>query len=714
MLAQSSPTTTPVDALSGLTVLQLSSRVGCALSATLLAQSGADVLVLESRNGISSGIHRLHAMAGKRSVVVRADGTDTDWLTDFARSADVILYSSDGAPSCLDIERLDAHGVVAVDVCSVADALGAMPADAIRTDAAMQALSGMMMVTGMADGPPCLQDGQPLEVITALHAYAAALAGLYARARDGYGQHARVALLDCSVSSHAVFVSRCIEDPSAPAMRSGNRHQLASPWNIFAATDGWLLICMATEAQWQRVCELMGEPELAFQQGYASGTQRQGNIDAVEARVQAWVGTMTSAQVALALLAVGIPCGSVAAIDRYPREANLCHRKMVIEVLAGADAAPVYIANAPLRASLSPGRGSTHVPPADADRSWAQQRARDARAQSSSAASDEQDSRPPLRGLRVLEIGQFTTAPVAGRYLAQLGAEVIKIEAEAGESMRAWAPQRHGVGAFFVANNIGKRHITLDLKTTAGMQHLQRLVGTADIVLENLKPGALRRLGLGFERMQELNPRIIYCAVSGFGEDSIYPGRPAYDTVIQAMSGVMDCTRSNDVPVKTGMSVADIMGANFSVGAILAALRYRDLHGLGQFIDVSMQDIAAWSTQLVWNNAEAIYARTHVLACADGHVLVTERSVPPGLVQRCSDASRDELAALWPHCVVPVRSVNELLTSELGQGQSIEVADSDGRDWPVIVNPIQLKRTPLIHPPVLATLGGDNSRLLQE
>ena len=648
-------------------------------------------------------------MAGKGSFCPAAQSpADTRALHELLRGCDVVVVSADEAtlPDAM-LEAAVKTGTVVVDICSLAEpqAGGGAP-----DDLALQALSGMMETTGMAHGPPCPVDGEPLEMIAALHAATGALAALMARQRDALGQRVCVSLMDCAISSHAVFVSRLVEQPDAPATRSGNRHLLASPWNVFRAADGWLLICMATEAQWRRACELMGDPALSARPGFDSGAARQKNLDAVEATVQAWVETMDVATVSRVLLDAGIPCGAVAPVDGYPREPNLEHRGMVARTLLPGGG-EVYLCGSPMHASVTPGITATRVPARDADRERVLARPWPPRAPATPSPSC---GAPPLAGVRVLELGHFTTAPLAGRYLANLGAEVIKVEPPGGEAMRPWQPQRHGLGAFFIANNTGKRSVILDLKSSAGLRATESLVRSADVLIENLKPGALQRLGLSFERMQALNPGIVYCAVSGFGVDSVYPGRPAYDMVIQAMSGAMDRTRAGEQPVKTGMSGADVMGANFAVGAVVAALLHRARTGEGQLIDVAMQDVAAWGIQLAWNGAVPVRHRSAVRACADGHVVVAPPAPDAAMEEAIPRLTRAACRARWPGRVWPVNAFSEVLGSPLAGVQVLEVDDAAGRTWPVLRNPIRLSRTPLRHAPIESDLGADNERLLHE
>jgi crotonobetainyl-CoA:carnitine CoA-transferase CaiB-like acyl-CoA transferase len=201
--------------------------------------------------------------------------------------------------------------------------------------------------------------------------------------------------------------------------------------------------------------------------------------------------------------------------------------------------------------------------------------------------------RPPLHGLRVLDLTNVLAGPFACHQLAHLGAEVIKVEAlRGGDLARQLGAdpalnERH-MGVSFLAQNAGKRSIALDLKTPGGKAVLQRLVRSADALVENFRPGVMQRLGLGYEALLEHNPRLVYCAISGFGQDGPLRDLPAYDQIVQGMAGVMSITGDADsAPLRAGFPVADTIGGLTAAMAVCAALAERDRSG-GRFIDVSM------------------------------------------------------------------------------------------------------------------------------
>jgi crotonobetainyl-CoA:carnitine CoA-transferase CaiB-like acyl-CoA transferase len=199
-----------------------------------------------------------------------------------------------------------------------------------------------------------------------------------------------------------------------------------------------------------------------------------------------------------------------------------------------------------------------------------------------------------LEGVRVLDLTNVLAGPFCCYQLAQLGAEVIKVEVPGtGDLARQLgadpALNAKGMGASFLAQNAGKRSITLNLKHAAGKQAFRRLVASADVVVENFRPGVMARLGLGYEDLKQVRPDLVYCAISGFGQDGPLRANPAYDQIIQGLSGVMSVTGSpHTAPLRVGYPVCDTMGGLTAAFAIAAALYRRARTGEGEAIDTSM------------------------------------------------------------------------------------------------------------------------------
>lgn len=195
-----------------------------------------------------------------------------------------------------------------------------------------------------------------------------------------------------------------------------------------------------------------------------------------------------------------------------------------------------------------------------------------------------------LKGIRVLDMGRVLATPSAGALLGDLGAEVIKLEQPGtGDDSRNFAPMKNGVSCYYKNFNRSKKGITLDLKK--GKDVLLELVKNVDVLIENFRPGTMEKLGVGYETLREVNPRLIYGSISGFGATGPYRHRAGYDTMSQAWSGVMSITGwPESDPVRCGASFGDVMGGLNLVIGVLAALRYRDQTGKGQKIDISLTD----------------------------------------------------------------------------------------------------------------------------
>lgn len=195
----------------------------------------------------------------------------------------------------------------------------------------------------------------------------------------------------------------------------------------------------------------------------------------------------------------------------------------------------------------------------------------------------------PFSGLRVVALEQAVSAPFCSRQLADLGADVIKVERpDGGDFARAYDSAVNGLSAYFVWLNRGKRSIALDLKSEHGHSVCARLLDRADVFLHNLVPGAVERMGFGYEELAARNPRLIWCGLSGYGPNGPYRDKKAYDMLVQSESGVVSLTGTPEAPAKVGVSIADISSGLYAYSSILAALYARERCGRGERIDISM------------------------------------------------------------------------------------------------------------------------------
>lgn len=201
--------------------------------------------------------------------------------------------------------------------------------------------------------------------------------------------------------------------------------------------------------------------------------------------------------------------------------------------------------------------------------------------------------KPPLAGIRVLDLTRILSGPFCTMKLGDMGAEVIKIEQPGkGDDTRTWGPPFvKGESAYFLSVNRNKKSVTLDLKSPEGKDIISKLIKRSDVLVENFRAGVMEKLGFGYESVKRMNPRIIYCSISGYGQTSSRSHQPSYDLIVQGESGLMDITGYPDgPPTKVGISLADVNAGNLAFEGILLALLKRQRTGKGDYVDVSLLD----------------------------------------------------------------------------------------------------------------------------
>jgi formyl-CoA transferase len=277
----------------------------------------------------------------------------------------------------------------------------------------------------------------------------------------------------------------------------------------------------------------------------------------------------------------------------------------------------------------------------------------------------------PLSHIRVLDLTRILAGPWAAQTLADLGAEVIKIERPGtGDDTRSWGPPwlkgADGAdtreAAYFLSVNRGKKSVTVDLSKPEGQRLVRELAAKSDVLIENYKVGDLARYGLGYDDVRQANPRIIYCSVTGFGQDGPYAQRPGYDFIFQGMCGLMSITGERDElpgggPQKVGIAVTDVVTGLYAGLAITAAIAHRQLTGAGQYIDMALLDtLVAFNANSILNywcsgeipkrygNAHANIVPYEVFPSADGHIILGVGN-DTQFAAFCRVAGRPELAA---------------------------------------------------------------------
>ena len=259
------------------------------------------------------------------------------------------------------------------------------------------------------------------------------------------------------------------------------------------------------------------------------------------------------------------------------------------------------------------------------------------------------ETKKALAHLRVLDLTRVLAGPWATQLLADMGAEVIKIERpKTGDDTRGWGPpflkdaqgRETAESSYFLSANRGKKSVTVDISTAEGQALIRRLAAECDVVVENYKVGTLARYGLDYARLAEINPRLVYCSLTGFGQDGPYAPLPGYDFVFQGMGGLMSITGLPDGepgggPVKCGIAISDILAGMYTTSAVLAAVEHRHVSGRGQYIDVALLDcVVALNSYQATNyflsgqtpprmgNAHTNMVPYQAFACREGHVIV--------------------------------------------------------------------------------------------
>jgi len=648
-------------ALEGLVVAERGGRLAAAVASSLLGQLGATVLRLEDSAGRPASdpaawhLHPL-AVAGKQRLVAGSQAElDAAWRV-LSTRAHVAFVSAPAA----DTPASGAALTVSLT------AYGASEPDSAAPELALQAASGAMATTGPAGGAPCVTRAPLLELLSGVNAATSVLAALRVGSRD---TTLDLSLFDSALALAGAFHAQALADP-AREFRNGSRHTLCAPWNVYRNGDGWISLCVASDVQWRRTAMVIGRPELAADPALATSPLRVAAMARVDAAVSAWTGQRSVDEAVQQLAAAGLPAAAV----RTPGPAAASGLIEVRDTAGAACQVPlpaVWLSETPLRQALHLGAVTLLRP-----------RQIGAGPPPWPAAS----TGAPMRGLRVVEIGAYTAGPLAARYMADMGAEVIKIEPPGGEESRQWQPRVGHASAYFANYNCGKRSVEIDLGSAEDVARLRELIAEADVVVQTMTPGALRRRGIDVEALASEHPRLIACSISGYGRNG--PPVPALDTVIQAASGLMGLVDgpTDDGPLKTGYSYADLGTAHVAAFAIAAAVLERDRSGRGQVIDVAMQDVLVWLTQLGWPGAGCpryrvgSRARAWTLGVAD-EPAVTVQGVAAALQSAVAQRRRllrelptGEEGLAWQILASPYRWNAE--TPALGSGVALPGADN--------------------------------------
>ncbi len=382
---------------------------------------------------------------------------------------------------------------------------------------------------------------------------------------------------------------------------------------------------------------------------------------------------------------------------------------------------------------------------------------------------------PPLKGIRVVELARILAGPWAGQLLADLGADVIKVEnPDGGDDTRKWGPPfvegRDGENlsaAYYHSCNRGKRSVAVDFSRPEGAETVRRLAATADVLIENFKLGGLKKYGLDHESLKAVNPRLVYCSITGFGQTGPYAPRAGYDFIVQGMSGLMSITGpAGGEPQKVGVAVADVFTGLYAVVAIQAALRHAEATGEGQHIDMALFDtqisvlanqnlnyLASGVSPVQMGNAHPNIAPYEVLPAKDGHFilavgnegqfaklcavigldelpaderfannparLANRAALREALTARLAHFGRDALLSELEKAGVPASPINTIGQmfadpQAIARGMRMDLDDGHGNRLPSVRAPMVMSATPPVYARPSPRLGEHTEEILAE
>jgi crotonobetainyl-CoA:carnitine CoA-transferase CaiB-like acyl-CoA transferase len=688
--------------LSGVVVLERADRPCVSICGSLLADLGATVLHVPGAGRdidlSASALARMQrrAVSGKAHITALNDVSSWQQLVE---RADIVLL----APQDSDERDWLAQESGRRIVCAFSSFGIDAPAETYHAgESALQAAGGMMAATGTQGGAPERANVPIIETFAGLNGATAILAAL----RLGKSTLLDIATFDGAVALLSTFVSTIVAG-RGDGYRIGCGHHLCSPWNVYRAADGWVQLCSATDTHWRSIAQLLARDDLGDDPRFAKSKDRLKNTAMVDQIIGDWIAERSADEAVRLLLSSGLPAGWVRTVPQIVCDAELRARGMVIEDGPPDNSTPRV--GSFISASAGETR-SEQSSAANVDEILAGLGQKTIHAEGTASAGA-----APLAGIRVVEIGAYTAGPLAGRYLADLGAEVIKIESPGGEVSRGWLPQFGEHSGYFVNCNLGKVSVVLDLKNPADHARFVDLVRTADVLLESLRPGALNKLGLGPDKLLQISPRLIYCSLSGFGRAA--GSRPALDSVVQAEVGMMWLVGQGGRPQRVGVSIADQAAAHAGPLLILAALRRREASGVGGLIDLSMQDVLAWATGLAWPDGDAALAPWTVLEAADGWIIARDSPPAEAIVARAKTLTRNAAVAHLQQCgieAVGVLEMGEALAHEAIRRRNLVqfVEVEGGAKVPVLSSPHRIgllaSRERLPSP-----AGADTARILE-
>lgn len=572
-------------ALDGVRILELAAGTAGQYLGQLLADQGADVLKVEPPGGDPArGRPEFHVWnRGKRSATADVSTkAGLDFVRRLAAVADVLIADfrpGEAEPLGLEygfLARESPHLVYAwLPPHGREGPLAGLPPD----DALAEALGGICAGQPSENGDPVFGTLPLAAYGTALLAASGVAAALLARERDGAGQQVTVSCLAGALALQTGSLVRGTQFMS-PLATVGlmRKPQGAVPaYRLYKAMDDWLFIACGNNVFFNKLCIALDRPELASDERFSEapwGLIRPDHREALDGILEPIIGSQPREHWLQRFQEFDVPCAPVLSRHEFISDPQVLHNGLRLEV-EDPELGRVAMAGVPIAFSETPARLPGPAPQPGEHTNAALDAWRGAPRAAPGGASGADPSSGPLAGVRVLDLTSYIAGPVCPMVLSEYGADVIKVESLEGDAFRTF-----GLG--FLGWNRGKRGLALDLKSDGGRRILHELAGTADVVVENFRPGVARRLAADHETLRALNPDLVYCSITGWGESGPYARLPAFDPLLQARSGAQRAQGGDDDPIFFAVALTDYSAGLLGAYAVTAALYARRRTGRGQ------------------------------------------------------------------------------------------------------------------------------------
>ncbi|WOH63868.1 CoA transferase [Bradyrhizobium sp. BWA-3-5] len=608
--------------LSHLRVIEIGSSAATSYCARLFADFGADVQKIESPGGdplrqsaplTPRGQSAWFAFLNfnKSSIIIdRAEPDAVTRLTTLIEKCDILIDgrdvdSADCPPIDIAVIRQRRPGLVYLEASWFGQ--DGPYAGFAATDATIRALAGLVKLVGPVDGPPLHAPDFQTGILAGLWGFIAAASSAVARMQDGAGRSWSLSILESSVALSEYLMAEAFARGDVMRRIGVNRFWPGFPLGIYETKNGWLGVTTVTLAQWRAFCDMLGLSRLRDDPALVLGEDRLQHAEEIERQFMPRLKMRTAQEWFAEGLKRKIPIVPVPEMSDLLQDAEKKARGAIVPILLGEEEG--LTAGSMQRLTLTPPRRGGKVPAPGEQQAFANTRRHLTGTALASSACIEA-GRLPLQGTRVIDFSMGWAGPLCTRTLADLGADVIKIEAiqypdwwRGVDRRQAYVDgQMYEKTVRFCIMNRNKRGITLDLRRPEGLAVAKRLLAHADILVNNYSVDVLPKLGLGYDVLRTVNPRLIMISMSAFGANSVYRNCRAYGSTLEQGSGLPTVIGNADgPPVMSHTAFGDAVGGLNGCAAILVALIYARTTGQGQFIDLAqiecmMPFAAPWIT----------------------------------------------------------------------------------------------------------------------